>query len=320
MSATGTTRFSPEIIFVPPPPGPGMPRKRLRGPITACIAGGLVCLALVLVQGWGPWQWMMIMAPMYLVVAIIVAVSAWRVNRTHRALRRAFFEKQPSDGADPLAAALCKAWPEPDRPPKLENVRAALREVVSEDKADRAQIVCFGVADVPEVGELYFEPEVVTPTGAVWRQLIWLLIAGVLIGWCLLDFLDVLPSWLPGARPLLGGFAYFFVAGAIALAMWIWKGMIRPTYIRMAPGVIQLLEYRYSSSKPTIRSYPIEPGTLAIFARVRKHLMLTLARDDSQDVLRLTRMRRSEELIRRAWQALLSTAPTPPLSDKQLVG
>jgi len=249
-----------------------------------------------------------------------LGLISWRTNAKLRAARRSFLEKHPNAGADPRTAALLSTWKVPDRMPKLDDVRAALAAHEGEPHARSAQIVCFGQADVPEVGQLHFEPEIITPTGAIWRQLIWLVVAGLLVALLLLDYLHVLPPWVPGIRHFFGGFAYFLVAGVIALAVWVWRGMIRPTYVRMAPGVIQVLEYRYSKSKPTIRSYPMEPGTLAIFTRIRKHLILTLARGESKDMLLFSRMQQPECKIERAWQALLSTAPTPPLSDEELVG
>jgi hypothetical protein len=96
--------------------------------------------------------------------------------------------------------------------------------------------------------------------------------------------------------------------------------MIRPTYYRLAPGVIQVLVYSLSSRRPMIRSYPMEAGTLAVFTRIRKHLILTLARGENTDMLSFSHMDRPQERIEQAWKALLSTAPTPPLSDEALVG
>ena len=143
---------------------------------------------------------------------------------------------------------------------------------------------------------------------------------GTLVALLLLEYLHLLPAWIPGLRRFAGGLAYFLIAGFIALAVWVWRGMIRPTYVRMAPGIIQVLEYRYSKSRPTIRSYPMQPGTLVVLTRIRKHLILTLARGESKDMLLFSRMQQPGRKIERAWQALLSTAPTPPLDAEQLVG
>ncbi|MBU0617064.1 MAG: hypothetical protein KKI02_05055 [Planctomycetes bacterium] len=313
------TRVPPEIIFVPPPAGPALPRKRIAGIL---IWTALVCVAtLIVVPAVGGMSFRVLAVMLGSLFAILIALLAlisWRVNTKLRTLRRAFLEQRPGADADPRAAALSKTWKVPDRLPKLDDVRAALKETESEPP--RARIVCFGQADVPDVGELHFEPEIITPTGAVWRQLIWLVIACVLIALLLLEYLHLLPSWVPGLRRFAGGLAYFLIAGFIALAVWVWRGMIRPTYIRMAPGVIQVLNYGYSKSKPTIRSYPMQPGTLAIFTRIRKHLILTLARGENKDMLLFSRMHHPEQRIERAWRAMLSTAPTPPLSNEELVG
>ncbi|UCC29117.1 MAG: hypothetical protein JSU86_13050 [Phycisphaerales bacterium] len=96
--------------------------------------------------------------------------------------------------------------------------------------------------------------------------------------------------------------------------------MIRPTYLRTAPGIIQVLVYRLLTDKPSIRSYPMEPGTLAVFTRIRKRLTLALARDENTDVLSFWRMRQPRERVEQAWRALLSTAPMPPLSRAELLG
>jgi hypothetical protein len=320
MSETGTTRSPVEIIFVPPPAGPGMPSERIRNIVGACVIGSVLCLGLIVARGWGLAQWALIMTPLLLAVSVIVAVFRWRVNRAHLAQRQAFLDKHPTDEARPAVAALAKAWKMPDRMPKLEDVRAALSNEMKNETAGRAVIVCFGEPDVPEVGQVHFEPQIVAPTEAVWRQLIWLVIAGMLAGWLLLDFLRVLPPRFPGARSLLGGFMYFFVAGAIALVVWVWRAALRPTYLRMAPGVIQVLEYHYRRSKPIIRSYPVTAGTLVVFTRIGKSLTVTLSRGQDKDMLHFSRMRQPQQWVEWTWRALLSTAPTPPLSDDELLG
>jgi hypothetical protein len=322
MSDLETARTPPEIIFVPPPRGPAIPRKRIAGILlwATTVSIGMPVLILLRRGGTPVSVWVITWGVLWAALITVLWLTSWRRNAGLRAAQRAFLEKHPGADAHPLATALRKAWKAPDRLPTLSDVQAALQETDGVASTGRARIVCFGHADVPAVGELHFEPEIITPTGAVWRQLIWLVVAGVVVALLLLDYLHVLPPWVPGIRHFFGGFAYFLVAGVIALAVWVWRGMIRPTYVRMAPGVIQVLEYRYSKTKPTIRSYPMEPGTLAIFTRIRKHLILTLARGERKDMLLFSRMQQPERKIERTWQALLSTAPTPPLSDEDLVG
>ena len=320
MSKIEATRNPPRLVLVPPPAGPGMPRKRITNIAGASVVGSVVSLAFFVGGGLSLGAWAATMGGVLAGVAVVVVVWYHRVNRAYQALRRAFLEKHPGVEHQPLVGSLGKAWKENDRVPKVADVREGLPEDPEEDAMGRAWVISFGEPDVPEVGDLHFEPEIVTPTGAVWRQLIWLLIAGAVVAWWALDYLQILPRWLPGVRPLLGGFAYFLVAGALALAVWIWKGMIRPTYLRMAPGIIQVLEYHYLRSKPGIRSYPMEPGTLAFFTRVGRRTVLTLSRGDHKDVLAFSRMQQPKQRIEQAWQALLSTAPKPPLSDEELLG
>jgi hypothetical protein len=181
-------------------------------------------------------------------------------------------------------------------------------------------VTCFGEPDVPEVEDLPFEPEIITPTRAVWRQLIWLAIVAGLIGMWLLDYLNMLPGWFPNPAAHWMGFLYFIFPAVGVLATWIWTSMIRPTYIRLAPGVIQVLVYPLRPGKPTIRSYPMEVGTLAVLTRVGKRVTLVLSRGANHDTLPLSRMDHPEQRLEQAWRAILSTAPTPPLSDDELLG
>ena len=110
------------------------------------------------------------------------------------------------------------------------------------------------------------------------------------------------------------------VAGAVALAVWVWKGMIRATYIPTAPGIIQVLIHRPLGNRPSIRSYPMEPGTSVVFPPIRKRLTVLLARDEDSDVLSFGSMCRPQEQVEQARQASLSSAPTPPLSRAGLLG
>lgn len=319
METDHTIRPRPDIVFVPPPDGPGIPRQRVIGIITWCGFVFLVVLVVSTALGGFPTALWASLLVTFGLVALVVSVVSRRMTRAQQVARQMFLERRPEVRDDPTAATLAKAWKVPDRVPKVGDVQAALREVRAESANDRARIICYGEPEVPEVGALRFEPEIITPTGAVWRELFWIVIAGVLLGLFVLDYVRLLPAWFPSMRNFIG-LAYFLVAGAVALGLWVWKGLIRPTYVRMAPGIIQVLEFRSSRSKPTIRSYPIEPGTLVVLTRIRKRLTLVLARGDQKTSLQLSRMQNPERRIERTWQALLSTAPTPPLSDEDLLG
>jgi len=84
--------------------------------------------------------------------------------------------------------------------------------------------------------------------------------------------------------------------------------------------MIQVFEYRLLRSRPTVRSYPVEAGSLFIIARLVSGVALMLVRGDQTDTIRLSSTRAGGQATKRLWQALLSTAPTPPLSDQELLG
>ncbi len=314
------TRNPSRLVFVPPPPGPGMPRRRLNSPVSALVIGGVLAYFLIVVRGGTPLLWAAVMTPIVIGVAVVLVIAYCRADRSHAIERSSFLAKRPNWRDDPLATPLAGIWKEPDRVPKSADVRAAVGDLAALDGDERPMIVCFGEADVPDVGDYHFEPEIITPTESIWREMVWPMVAGVFVVFCAVSYLGWLPSWIPRAGAFIGGMAWFLAAGVFVLATWAWKAMLRPTYYRMAPGVIQVLVYGPFRTKPAVRCYPAAAGTLAVFTRIRKKLVLNLSRGDHEDVLYVSRMRDRTRVLQRAWQALLSTAPTPPMSDDALLG
>jgi len=182
-------------------------------------------------------------------------------------------------------------------------------------------LVCLGTIDVPEVGQVFFEPEIIAPTRYIGWQLIFVPIAALVIIIWFLQAIDVIHL----RRVPLTHYAYVLMLGVGAGIAWFRRTVLRPTYIRMASGVIQILEYRFRKGNPTIRSYPMDGDTLAILRgkvteKKQGNLRLTLMRGEQQDTIEVSRIRDRETAAQRVWHALLSTAPTPPLSDEELVG
>jgi hypothetical protein len=221
---------------------------------------------------------------------------------------------------NPLAADIADLWTRPSKVPKTDAIRAALRGVPGSNPQP-ARVVCLGMIDVPRIDDVFFEPEIITPTRAIGSHL-WFIPAAVVV--LALWFLQLM-GVIPGRAINIGSFGYILAMGVSAGAMCIWRSAIRPTYIRMAPGIVQILEYHHSRGKPKIRSYPLDGDTLAIVRGPTTspkpgHLTLTLVRDAQEDTLELGRMRKRDALIERTWRAMLSTARTPPLSDEALIG
>jgi len=198
-------------------------------------------------------------------------------------------------------------------------LKQRLGDLTAELKA-AARIFCTGPVRVPEVGDLRFEPVIITPTRFVWRKLLFVPFALLIMAFWLAQVTHMLK--LPFTLPL-GAFGYVLSMGGIALVMWIWRTTVRPSYVRLAPGMVQVLEYRLRGGKPVIRSYPMLPGTLVVVRQGKKERrpsVVQLVRGDQADVLPVSQMKDSDEAMEHIWQALRSTAPTPPLNEEELVG
>jgi hypothetical protein len=183
-----------------------------------------------------------------------------------------------------------------------------------------AIVLCYGDVEVPEAGTFQFEPEIISPTRAMWRELIWLPPIMVLVCWWILYASTALPVPRITLNRVAIGFSYLLMAGIATAAVWIWRAGIRPRYFRLAPGMVQVFEYKLLRSRPTVRSYPVEAGSVFVIARLTSGPALLLSRGDASDAIRLGSVRDGRQVMKRLWQALLSTAPTPPLSDEELTG
>ena len=255
----------------------------------------------------------------------MIAITLAIVSPLHRRYariaqrRRQLIERYPDWADDLVAAALAQQWKRPAIPPDARAVLNAVR-VAPPPQPPRARIVCIGLVDVPEVKDLRFEPIIITPTRFIGKRL-WLAAAAMaILGLWIAQELRL----VPGLRGLnIGSFAYFVFMGFLAGGAWVWRTMIRPTYVRLAPGMVQIVQFTWGQGKPTIRSYPMTPGTVVVVqtrAVADKPTVVTIARGENLDDIPLWQMPGRDDATERLWQALLSTAPTPPLSDEDLVG
>ncbi|MGD8450455.1 MAG: hypothetical protein PVJ57_01435 [Phycisphaerae bacterium] len=312
----------PPLITRVPPPGPP-PAKR--GPVgTAAVLALLAVLFLVIGGSDWPEKWFTLSGKILLGTVVLSGLVAWFQDRQMQraGLERAAHAAQFAEWeADPLARTLSALWSPPHA---LLHVKTALMAIGGAPEADppRARLVCIGGVDLPEIGDYRFEPVIITPTRFLGRQL-WL--AG------LASLVFAFPAgraaysaFSSGGDPV-GPLFMFLCAAATLPAAWVWRSAIRPTYIRLAPGMVQIVTFPFGRGKPNIRSYPMSAGTVVLVqrlpgARARLPRVITLARDGQRDDLPLWQMSGRAELTERLWQALLSTAPTPPLSDEELLG
>ena len=309
-------RRAPRVVRVPAPEGLSLtPTVYSAIALAAFVIGCVVACAGLHLEMCLFWPGIVAVA-----VSVVMFCFGTRFKRRYADCRRQFVEEVQRNSTDPLAVAFAGRWHGGGKDLLDGEVQEILAGLPS-DESGRAIVPCLGKIDVPEVGEVLFEPEIIAPTRYVGTQMWFVPIALALIGFWLFQR----TGFIPGPHIPMGGFGYLVAVGVGAGAMWLWRTAIRPTYIRMAPGIIQIMQYRYRRAKPIIRSYPVEAGTVCIvrgqaIAGKKPHLTLTLLRGEQRDTIPLWRMRKHDPAIERTWQALLSTAPAPPLSDEDLIG
>jgi len=220
---------------------------------------------------------------------------------------------------DPAVQALADRWARYTLPPEPSEVVTMLGDHLP---ADRACIIVLAAETVPCVGERSFGPEIINPARHLWRyvDMLWVgLIFALLI-------VAKQLGWLPGissALPLAAWVVLYAMAAGIGLSIactWVYATLVRPTYIRLAPGIIQVLRFGPRGRTPRIRSYPMRAGTLVTVREQRSGIAVTLMRGGQCDDILVWRTRNPEQVMERVWWAVLSTAPTPPLSEAELLG
>jgi hypothetical protein len=269
-----------------------------------------------------PYSW-----PMFLLGAQGLACCFFAWTLTHASLKeyREVRRRQRDQPAEPppagprstddqIADAIRAKWQRPDRPPKPADILETVRSS-EPHAAGGARLICLNVPEVPPAGDFRFEPEIIAPIRSLAFPL----------GFAALGLLIVIAwfmQFVPGVpwRFDLWGFPCILIPAAVFGVLSLWALWVRPTYVRCAPGVIQVLCYSWRGGPPRVRSYPMEPGTLAVVTRKGDDVTLALFRNDLRDALSvsdLTRPKEAEEIV---WKSLRSTAPIPPLDDSQLVG
>lgn len=218
---------------------------------------------------------------------------------------------------DAAAAQIEREWRGLGAPPAIPRIQEAVALLEPSDPP-RARVVCLGDFDIPESGDVRFEPEVIWPTRMLLRRVVVaFVILALVAAWWILALLGLIPAKLWGANPMFSmGYLVF-----PPLVLWVWRAGVRPVYIRMAPGIVQALEYKWPWTRmPKVRHYPMESGTLAIMWKATEGMRLTLVRGANKDVIKFGEMTKGKDALERAWQALLSTAPTPRLTEDGLIG
>ncbi len=184
----------------------------------------------------------------------------------------------------------------------------------------RAWIVCVGAVDVPEIDPNPFEPEVIPASRYLWDLGALVTAVGMVVIFIL--WMTPLSNTLGlpvGQQPAI--LLLLAVIGGPLLLRWFWLTFVRPQYLRLAPGIIQVLTYKWGRGTPQIKSFPIEGGTLVVLTnQLKSDLTLSVMRDGAMQSIPVTGFRDSARTRALVWRVLLSRVPTPPLSEEGLVG
>ncbi|MCG3129803.1 MAG: hypothetical protein FLDDKLPJ_00538 [Phycisphaerae bacterium] len=229
---------------------------------------------------------------------------------------------------------------------QVRNMLAALAAGAEVDPPG-ARVILLGHIDAPQVGEKYFEPEVIPATRLLGKRLYVVPVFGAFLLLMLLQWSRVIPVILPLRN--IGGFAYVLMMGGAVTAAWTWRGMIRPTYLRVSPGLVEFLSYRWFwHDRAEIRSYPLTTGTNVIVmhpptfiwstrwgrprpdrreayedtmrAKQPNALTLFFERDGREDRLDVALVFQTDPFRDLLWSSLLSSAPIRMPSRDDLVG
>jgi hypothetical protein len=301
MSDDQPVRPAPRIIQVPPPRAPLLE--------AACFWPLAPVMWFVLIG-----LFTAVGKPLVLLGACILLVSVWdssrRCARFNRA-RRNWLERRDSAACDPVGAHLRGCWHMLSQPPDLPIIQGTIERLDSSRPAG-ATLVFLGAFAVPDPGDYRLEPEIVPPTSRAGklRSVRVALQLGTWLG------LVVAAGHAANTTFVLVNGAWILMVGGFLL----WKYLLRPTYLRAAPGVVQVITYHPLRAKPSIRTYPIDSGTLCVLVQTLTGATLTLWRGDDTDTAAIEPAGPSSELIERLLHALVSTAPTPPLSTEELAG
>ena len=311
------TRRDPLITRVLPPIRPltGPAMKWFVFAVIFAVGCTVVPLALIF-----PGYWILLVITGVAVLVSVLGTVFWvfaRKSRERVAEREKLLARFPKWADDPVAAMLSDKWKRGMYSPTPDVVLNVVREAPV-PQPPRGRIIVLGNIDVPEIGDYRFEPVIITPTRFLWKRLWFVPIALAIVAFWAAQKLHLIPGNVP-----VGSFGYLIFMGIAMVGVWVWRTTIRPTYLRLAPGMVQAVEFGLGKRKPTIRSFPMSPGTVAIAmprGNQREPSMFWLARGENLEQIPLWQMQYRDEASEHLWHALLSTAPTPPLSDEELLG
>jgi len=298
-----SARSPPRVVRVPPPKVSPLPVRML---CTVWVFVWLLIAPAPFRFAWANTLYQIGFPSLFVVAAIAETVARRKFNMR----RRRWLEEYEESDRDHAGGWIASRWWFVDLPPSLDEIRKTLRSSVT----DPATLVCMGAFDLPARSDLRFEPLVVGQSRISTLPQINM---GALL-FLLLLAVGLTASARSGIPPVIGRYWAELVAVRVVLAVLFWGFAIRPRYLRAAPGRLQLLRYGFLRRTPLIHDYPIAPGLLCVVVHGWRSVRIILSNARATDDLLLSGVSQAD--LTRLWQALLSTAPTPPLDPEELVG
>lgn len=224
------------------------------------------------------------------------------------------------------------------------SINAAL-DAIQQDDPPRARLVLLGAVEPLPTGDYFFEPEIIPTTRLLGRNVYFAYALAFIAALFGLQHFRVIPRvpipWQAFGQPI--------TMGLIFVVAWIWRGLLRPTYIRITPGMVEFMCYRWFwHNHAQVRRYPIESGTTiavcewvsysAIWGsgtwdeathewrqrgRKRSKTRITsfgFFRGNHQDTIQLGSMSKPDEVMDVLWRAILSRVVLRPMGDDELLG
>ncbi|MCK4340388.1 MAG: hypothetical protein KAY37_01530 [Phycisphaerae bacterium] len=303
-----TVRPPPRVVRVLPPPAYWGIRAAVFLFILAPFCLIMTGVSLISLSGlWGSFFALLFAASSLFLLFVARRDAVKQRTRTARVLAQ-----HPDVETDPLVRALRARWGRFNAGLEPKAVKETVQSLDGGAHGS-ATVVCMGTIEIPIIGERHFEPYIITGTDLWAPKPAAFVVLGAAVTTWYLQRIGVIP-WR-----IIEWSSLVVVLGIVGWGIvgWARKALVRPTYIRLAPGIVQVLEYRTGQRKPAIRNYPMEPGTLVVVSEV--YDAYWLFRGEQEDILMIQHLRSRAEVKEHIWWALLSTAPIPTLSDQELI-
>ena len=320
-------RRPPPLVLRIPPPGATWKPVRIAVIVAvtlAAIAATALLFSVILRQeSYFVRHWLPVIAMMSAILVIYPLVFAfvWSLRNLFVVRERTkFAEKFPDVAADPLAQKVSNHWTHNNRRSPLNELRTILEASLPASRRG-AVIVVIGDIETPaSPGDVVFDPVIITPTQYLGRRLIVIWIAAALFAYWLIARFKLLPIPQFNLRGLGGLFAF----AGVMMVRWFWQSAVRPTYFRLAPGVIQKFTYLLRGQAPKVQSFPMAAGTMIVLHYLKRQrwgrLRAVISDGTRHCVLTIGLIRNRKQVATDFWNSVLSTAPTPQLSQTELVG